>query len=220
MTKEATEDLIKKLKTDRIFLQLLADLLSFPGSEFLNSNKLESEISGLQTSITDNEIQNKLFKIQDVFNKSSQQELMVEYARLFVGPYHVISPPYGSYYLESGRLMGDSTIEVQKIYQSAGLVINESFKDLPDHVIAELEFLVFLIHNEIIFIENAEINNYKIISDLKKEFYNIYFYSWIKMFSSVIFENTNNEFYKLVSDYLNNIVNRFYLEINNDELKN
>lgn len=76
--------------------------------------------------------------------------LQIEFARLFVGPYSLPAPPYGSVYLEEERkIMGDSTIDAKERYKMDDLVISESFKDAPDHIAAELEFMYFLIFNEI-----------------------------------------------------------------------
>lgn len=75
----------------------------------------------------------------------TQPELLVEYARLFLGPFKVPAPPYGSVYLEqAGLLMGDSTLAVAKIYQEQGLSLSEDTRDMPDHIAAELEFMYFL----------------------------------------------------------------------------
>jgi len=41
------------------------------------------------------------------------QLLMVDYSKLFVGPYQLLAPPYGSVYLEDGKLMGESTMDVR-----------------------------------------------------------------------------------------------------------
>jgi TorA maturation chaperone TorD len=208
------EDTINKLKSYQGLIQSLADLLSFPGSEFLNVEKLESDVSNISYLLNNYDYYNKLNNLKKIYIECEQQQLMVEFARLFVGPYHVIAPPYGSYFLEEGKLMGDSTIEVSNFYSNAGLEINDSFKDLPDHVVAELEFLLFLIHNEIQFVEKKENANFQVINSIKKEFFNKYFYSWIKSFSSVIFDNTESEFYKNTSLYLNAVVEMIYVDIN------
>ena len=217
---DVNEDTVIKLKSYQGFIQSLADLLSFPGSEFLNKEKLESDLAIFTDKDKNTEFYNKLSKLKNVYIDCDQQMLMVEFARLFVGPYHVVAPPYGSYYLEEGKLMGDSTVEVSKLYNVAGLEINESFKDLPDHVVAELEFLLFLIHNEIQFSEKEENDNFQVIANLKKEFFNKFFYSWIRSFSSVILDNTEITFYKNVSLYLNAVVEMLYLDINGITSKN
>lgn len=69
-------------------------------------------------------------------------ELEVEYNRLFVGPGAPRVYPYESLYRGSMSLvMGPSAGEVLQAYRRAGLAINTAFKDLPDHVAVELEFM-------------------------------------------------------------------------------
>lgn len=183
-------------------IKSLVDLLSFPGSEFLNQDILERNLTNLNT-IHSNEFHIlKFIDIIKYFNSYELQALMIEYARLFVGPYQVIAPPYGSYYLEEGRLMGDSTIEVNKFYENAGLAINESFKDLPDHIIAELEFLLFLIHNEKNFLAKEDFDNHQIILQMRVAFFNNYVNKWLNKFSYRVIENTKSDFYKSVAEYL------------------
>jgi TorA maturation chaperone TorD len=77
------------------------------------------------------------------------QDLAIAYAKLFVGPFALQAPPYGSCYLEpGGRVMGLSTMEVRKIYRAHGLALDSEFHDLPDHIAVELEFMHFLVCRE------------------------------------------------------------------------
>lgn len=86
----------------------------------------------------------------------SSEQLLVDYAKLFVGPFELIAPPYGSVYLDaSATLMGDSTIAVRKMYYDCGLEVSEDFNDLPDHICVELEFMNYLILKR----QDAHINN-------------------------------------------------------------
>ena len=51
------------------------------------------------------------------------ESLKIDYAQLFVGPFNLLAPPYGSFYLEDSRIMGDSTIDVRNWYEKEGLDI-------------------------------------------------------------------------------------------------
>jgi TorA maturation chaperone TorD len=77
-------------------------------------------------------------------------ELAVDHARLFVGPFALLAPPYGSVYLDNERrLMGASALEVEACYREAGLELASGFNGTPDHVAAELEFMHFLAVTEL-----------------------------------------------------------------------
>jgi len=72
-------------------------------------------------------------------------ELEVEYNRLFVGPGAPRVYPYESLYRDSMSLvMGPCAGEVLQAYRRNGLAINTAFRDLPDHVAVELEFMARL----------------------------------------------------------------------------
>jgi len=68
-------------------------------------------------------------------------ELRIEYCRLFVGPYRLPCPPYGSVYLDGGVVMGPSTVAALDIYASEGWQLSSSLAEPADHVAAELEFM-------------------------------------------------------------------------------
>ena len=59
-------------------------------------------------------------RLQENFEKYETNELLVEYAKLFVGPFALLAPPYGSVYMEDGsRIMGVSTVAVMSYYKDA-----------------------------------------------------------------------------------------------------
>lgn len=45
---------------------------------------------------------------------------------------------------EKGYLMGDSALHLLTLYRHCGLEVSELFKEMPDHLVLELEFLSFL----------------------------------------------------------------------------
>ena len=48
------------------------------------------------------------------------ENLDVQFAKLFIGPYYLLAPPFGSIYLDNKRqIMGDSTLDVAKRYLAA-----------------------------------------------------------------------------------------------------
>ncbi|MBI4301131.1 MAG: molecular chaperone TorD family protein [Chloroflexi bacterium] len=74
------------------------------------------------------------------------KELKVEYQRLFGGGY---APPYESVYRDGeGQVMGQSTLQVVKEYEAEGLILAPEFRDLPDHIAVELQFMSHLCAQE------------------------------------------------------------------------
>jgi len=75
---------------------------------------------------------------------SMANDLLVEYCRLFMGPYSLPCAPYGSVYLDGGRVMGPSTVDAVLRYRQTGLQTATVWSEPPDHIAVELEFLVHL----------------------------------------------------------------------------
>jgi len=121
---------------------------------------------------------------------SKLEDLTVDYARLFIGPFDLLAPPYGSIYLDGQRrVMGDSTMEVLHFYRQAGLDLADGFKQPPDYIVTELEFMYYLIAK---YIETED--EQRLIQ--KETFLNKYLGKWIKDFTTRIKESAKNPFYK------------------------
>jgi TorA maturation chaperone TorD/Pyruvate/2-oxoacid:ferredoxin oxidoreductase delta subunit len=81
--------------------------------------------------------------------ESPLDELARIYDRLFVGPLPPLVHPYESVYRTlEGRLMGEVTMQVIQSYAEAGVALADGFRDLPDHVAVELEFMAYLAGEE------------------------------------------------------------------------
>lgn len=75
----------------------------------------------------------------DVGLAAGTEPLLVEYARLFLAP-PIRAPLNAGLYLE-GALAGNSAQMIQGCYERGGFGPNPEFRDLPDHVAMQLEFL-------------------------------------------------------------------------------
>jgi TorA maturation chaperone TorD len=128
---------------------------------------------------------------------TSIESLRIDYAKLFVGPFKLLAPPYGSVYLDGQRqVMGASTIEVQKRYQEAGLEMANNFREAPDHVAAELEFMYFLIFKEIEALESENLETTLDFLKLQSAFLQDHLGAWIAAFAFNVEENAETDFYK------------------------
>ncbi len=138
------------------------------------------------------------------FVAGSAEDLSVAHARLFLGPFELQAPPYGSIYLEPGnRLMGDTTMSVMRLYQRAGLSLGQEFKDVPDHIAAELEFMHFLCERELMSIASGDESGALDYLRLQHEFQDKYLTKWVPAFCERIEENADNDFYVLLARCLN-----------------
>lgn len=135
------------------------------------------------------------------FLKYCEEDLLVVYAKLFVGPNELLAPPYGSVYLDGEKIvMGDSTMEVVKMYENQGLSMDGEFRNLPDHITAELEFMYYLIFKEIEALEKSQWD--AALDFIKKQelFLDNFLQRWVNLFCDKIKQGTDNEFYTSLAD--------------------
>lgn len=130
-----------------------------------------------------------------------EEELLVEYARLLVGPNELLAPPYGSVYLEEGRkVMGESTARVMEFYKAEGLSMNEQFQNLPDHITAEMEFMYYLAYHEVEALEKNDREKALYFLNKQEDFLRTYLDGWVAPFCEKMRQGTENEFYQALAD--------------------
>ena len=123
--------------------------------------------------------------------------LRVDFSRLFVGPFRLLAPPYGSVYLEGKReVMGVSTIDVKNRYTSVGLEISGQIKEAPDHIAIELEFMYYLIFKEINSIEQSDLGRVRDYLRQQQQFLKIHLGAWLPEFVLAAQKNATTDFYK------------------------
>ena len=133
----------------------------------------------------------------DITSMDGSANLEVDYARLFMGPFNVLAPPYGSVYMESERrVMGASTVDVQKRYQAAGLDVATGFKDAPDHIAAELEFMHFLIFKAMEAANQGGVNRMVNCLLTQQSFLEAHLGSWVSDFAGNVVDNAKTSFYQ------------------------
>ena len=159
-------------------------------------------------------------------------ELQKNYTRLFINAMpKVPAPPYGSLYLEKeGLVWGKTTVEAVKLYAEAGLNVAKHFTDIPDHFAAELEFMWYLIREEIkarggvledktsgdggsvgIDIEKAEK-----MADLQIKFLKKHLGAWYESFlDKVIHSSIRSVFYSEVSALARDFISKEKLYLTN-----
>jgi len=130
------------------------------------------------------------------FSAEEPENLLLDYTRLFLGPAHIVAKPYGSVWLDGEKtLMGDSTMAVQELYHEGGFEIDEEFRELPDHIAAELEFLYLLIYRENEGHRNGSAEALKWVA-LKKRFLDEHLGLWIGPFTAAVKAGARSSFYR------------------------
>lgn len=140
-------------------------------------------------------------RLEEGLRENRQEELLVEYAALFLGPFGASAQPYGSVYLEHSRqLMGESTMVVKKMYQDAG--IGQEAEGPPDHISLELEFMSYLAQRIAQALASGDEAGFAEFSRRQREFYTVCLARWIPPFCNAIRENARLPFYGALADCL------------------
>ncbi|MHC4530446.1 MAG: TorD/DmsD family molecular chaperone [Planctomycetota bacterium] len=122
------------------------------------------------------------------------ESLKIDYAQLFVGPFKLLAPLYGSFYLEDSRIMGDSTIDVRSWYEKEGLDV--VIKDAPDHIAMELEFMYYLITKQTQVTNEGNLQDIQLYQQKQKSFLRVHLARWLPEFAEKVQKNSQTKFYQ------------------------
>lgn len=166
-----------------------------PGPEFEEERVFDSMLNAASRIDTDLAVQAR--RLGEEFAAEALEDLLVDYTRLFLGPTNIIAKPYGSVWLDDPKnLMGDSTMAVLDLYNEGGFEIDRNFRELPDHVAAELEFLYLLIYRENEARQTGATETLEMISRLKKRFLAEHLGRWIGPFTAAVGDGARSRFYR------------------------
>ena len=136
-------------------------------------------------------------RLGEAFATGDAQELLVDYTRLFLGPTGALAQPYGSVWLEDGSsLMRESTVAVNALYDEGGFELAEDFRDLPDHVAAELEFLYLLLFRRAEAARNADPAAAERFAQTQRRFLDEHLGRWVAPFTAAVRDGAQTAFYR------------------------
>ena len=147
-------------------------------------------------------------QMQEAAKQSTAQELLIEYTKLFIGPFKTLVSPYSSLYSGSDTLMSDETVWVMNCYKKAGLQFDHELNDVPDHVAVETEFMYYLIHNEMSALEAGKRDESLALWENQQEFFNRHYKKWLPQFCAKLLTETGSEYYKALSECMGRFINR------------
>ena len=189
------DDIILNESARKDIYKVLSECFQVPNHNLdKRMDSLEKQLKRLSSGALD-----KVFEMRrdcQIQNRP-HEDLQVDFSRLFIGPYNLLAPPYGSVYLEEeNKIMGESTIDVIEKYQTAGVEISDNFGEAPDHISAELEFMSFLIFKEIeTFQSETEITPQELLFQ-QNEFLQRHLGNWVKDLSDKMEQHAESNFYR------------------------
>ncbi len=144
-------------------------------------------------------------RLQAGLHENDQEALLLEYTRLFLGPFGAPAHPYGSVYLEpTRRLMGNSTLTVQRMYQESDIA--QDIEGPPDHIALELEFMSYLAGRTARTEAHGHTTEAADLALRQHRFYNLCLAPWTMPFCEAIRANTQLLFYQALADCLASFV--------------
>jgi TorA maturation chaperone TorD len=146
-------------------------------------------------------LEEKARALGESFAAASLDDLLLDYTRLFLGPFDIRAKPYGSVWLEGERVvMGDTTMAVRELYAVGGFELAADFREVPDHVAAELEFLYLLVFKENEARRAGDAQAVTEAKELKRRFLGEHLGRWIAPFTAAVRQASGTDFYRQLAE--------------------
>ncbi len=96
--------------------------------------------------------------------------------------------------------MGDSTMAVLQHYEDAGFEVDEGFRDLPDHVAVELEFLYVLLFREAEAQLREDAETLAGLARMRRRFLGEHLGQWVGPFAAAVAAGAQTAYYRDLAD--------------------
>jgi TorA maturation chaperone TorD len=180
--------------------RFLAGCYYEPGPEFAEERLFESILAAAQR--VSPELAEHAQRLGEAFDAASLEELLVDYTRLFLGAPQALAKPYASVWLTGDpELMQDSAMELIKLYEQGGFEIDPEFRDLPDHVAVELEFLYLLTYQQNQALATGDGPAQQAMAVLRTAFLVGHLGRWLGPFILAVHDHAQSDFYRELAEF-------------------
>jgi TorA maturation chaperone TorD len=139
--------------------------------------------------------------LKPAFAAESGENLLVDYAKLFLGPGQTLAPPYESAWRDKNSASPvDSTHELIEQYAAGGFELDPEFRDLPDHLAVELEFLYTLLFQLAVALSQHDQPAIERAQTLRRAFLEQHLAEWIEPFAAAMSAGAGCEFYRRLAE--------------------
>ena len=148
-------------------------------------------------------------RLGEAFAAQDLQTLLVDYTRLFLGPIEARANPYGASWLSRPDVTDEDPNPlptVLEFYSVGGFEIDSDFRELPDHVAVELEFLYLLTFNSNRAQAAGKADELAAIDQLRGRFLGEHLGAWIGPFSAAIKQGAKTAFYPALATFTEQFV--------------
>lgn len=166
-----------------------------PAPEFAEENLFHSMLVAAASIHPD--LADSARKLGEAFAAQDLQTLLVDYTRLFLGPMQALASPYGSSWLSAPvQTEENPPLVVLDLYSAGGFEIDEEFRELPDHVAVELEFLYLLIFNKNQASQAGNMDDLTLTELLQRRFLGEHLGVWMGPFAAAVKAGADTAFYR------------------------
>ncbi|MCF8199584.1 MAG: molecular chaperone TorD family protein [Sulfuritalea sp.] len=170
-----------------------------PTTDFSEERVFDSMLAA--ASAIDPVLEKRVHRLRDAFVEQEMQTLLIDYTALFIGPSQPKAMPYASFWLtadQSGR--HEATMAVLDYYTQGGLDVSGDFRELPDHIAVELEFLYQLTfaQNQARLTEDKD--KLATVSELRDRFVGQHLNMWLGAFATAVKAGTQIPFYRELAE--------------------
>jgi len=170
----------------------LAKAVDYPDEELVFGLRQDNILSHLSRPIAE-----RIKSYVDSFDSPEELllELQKEYTRMcFVSKPRLV-PLFESVYRE-GKLFQDSTFAIARLYDEAGIKLTDEFRLPPDHITLELEFMSYLIYQEMEAIKEGNRDNEEMAIYLQNETMERHLCDFVLQFADRLLQHARTPFYQ------------------------
>jgi len=176
-----------------------------PAQEFADEKLFDSMLAAASCVHPDLAVHAR--RLGEEFAVEGVETLLIDYTRLFLGPTHTLARPYGSVWLEGENVvMGESTMATLALYREGGFDIGEEFREPPDHIAAELEFLYLLLYRENEAQREGKQGVLEAKAALRHRFLDEHLGRWIGPFTAAVKAGAQTSFYRHLAELTHRFV--------------
>jgi len=178
--------------------RLLAACYYEPGPEFAEERVFDSMRTA--AALVGPEVASLAQRLGQAFAAGDPEELLVDYTRLFLGPVDAAAKPYGSVWVTGeATLMQPVSMAVLAIYREGGFDLAEDFRELPDHVAAELEFLYLTLFRENAARRTDDLDAVAAALALRRRFLTEHLGAWVDPFTRAMENAAQTDYYRILA---------------------
>jgi len=180
--------------------RFLAGCYYEPGPEFAEEKLFESMLAAARR--VHPELAEHAARLGATFAAASLEDLLVDYTRLFVGAPQALAKRYASVWLtDEPELMQDSAMELLRLYEQGGFEVDPEFRDLPDHVAVELEFLYLLTYQQNHAVATGDAAALQAVAVLRTAFLIGHLGRWLGRFILAVHDHAQCAFYQELAEF-------------------